>query len=61
MSLLELLLVKEDSQRHRLMHTVDGAPITKNCNQMVEILTQADNSSVITENFTIPIFMRESI
>jgi hypothetical protein len=57
MSLLELLLVKEDRMRNETLRLKDD----KDSSSESEKLTQTHNSSIVTENFPVPVFMREGI
>lgn len=61
MSLLELLLVKEDRMRNKTLRLKDDKDSSHESEKLVEFLTQTDDCSIVTENFTIPVFMSESI
>jgi hypothetical protein len=61
MSLLELLLVKEDRMRNETLHLKDDRGSSHESEKLAEFLTQTDDCPIITENFSVPVFMRESI
>jgi hypothetical protein len=61
MSLLELLLVKEDRMRNETLRLKDDKDTSHESEKLAEFLTQTNDCPVVTENFPMPVFMRESI
>lgn len=61
MSLLELLLVKEDRMRNEELCLKDEKNSSRDSKKTIEFSTQTDDSPVISKDFTVPVFMSEGI
>lgn len=61
MSLLELLLVKEDRMRNETLRLKDDKDSFRESEKFAEFLTQTYDCPIVTENFPVPVFVRKRI